>query len=577
MSEAVNELIAQGGFGNVQFYVNPGTYTGQYSLVGLGENLNSLVIESMSGNPEDVVLTFDASTFDTNFILRVEDETNITIRNITFQPISNAYQRCILFRNNAHNLTIDGCVFIGSANSEISADGKRSLIHCDQEELQNTFNPDSISIVNNHFEHGSIAIDLKFDGFNAHAEGMTISGNTCMDQLYTGINVQQCSGEIHHNTISTDAGFFFAGIRCFRFDQGSQVYSNSIRIESTGGATGIEYSNNQDTFGNTIYNNMVYVNSEGDVRGIIVFNLWGTTIDHNTCVITGGIPEQSAAFHHISNFPDGEDTILRNNIFCSYNGSVALRAEVGENIAELQYCDLYSSGEFLASLSIVFFPTISDLIEGYGIGQNCVNIDPQFPALPDLHLTNCSLDDLGTPLAEITTDIDEETRDNSTPDMGADEFDYVDVPVVTNLSVVDTDLPLTLNITGSYASYDWSSGATTSSIEVLQSGVYTCVVTDDAGCTYTFVFNVEVTITHIETLLNDANLLLYPNPANDFLTWKTESNFDQLEIRSLQGHLITSQFVSGRNSMDISQLESGVYYLRLINNSNAAQEIFVKN
>lgn len=56
---------------------------------------------------------------------------------------------------------------------------------------------------------------------------------------------------------------------------------------------------------------------------------------------------------------------------------------------------------------------------------NSLGIQPIFTAVTELHLRsdlNCALDGRGTPIAGITTDIDNATRDATTPDMGADEI-----------------------------------------------------------------------------------------------------------------------------------------------------------
>ena len=69
-------------------------------------------------------------------------------------------------------------------------------------------------------------------------------------------------------------------------------------------------------------------------------------------------------------------------------------------------------------------------------------MQPNFVSATDLHLvasTNCRLDGYGNPVAGITTDIDNQTRDAGAPDMGADEF--ATLPVSTTMastSVCDT-------------------------------------------------------------------------------------------------------------------------------------------
>ncbi|HSI91148.1 MAG TPA: T9SS type A sorting domain-containing protein [Adhaeribacter sp.] len=55
---------------------------------------------------------------------------------------------------------------------------------------------------------------------------------------------------------------------------------------------------------------------------------------------------------------------------------------------------------------------------------NSISVDPQFMSATDLHITtsNLALNNMGTPIAGITTDFDGDVRSTNTPDMGADEF-----------------------------------------------------------------------------------------------------------------------------------------------------------
>ncbi|MCX6303770.1 MAG: T9SS type A sorting domain-containing protein [Bacteroidetes bacterium] len=68
---------------------------------------------------------------------------------------------------------------------------------------------------------------------------------------------------------------------------------------------------------------------------------------------------------------------------------------------------------------------LAGIISGFGGNANSRNIAPVFITATDLHLVsdgNFALDGLGTPITGITTDIDDDTRNPATPDMGADEF-----------------------------------------------------------------------------------------------------------------------------------------------------------
>ena len=54
---------------------------------------------------------------------------------------------------------------------------------------------------------------------------------------------------------------------------------------------------------------------------------------------------------------------------------------------------------------------------------NSISINPQFTSPTDLHVLELNLNATGTPVVEVTDDIDGDPRDLVIPDIGADEFD----------------------------------------------------------------------------------------------------------------------------------------------------------
>ena len=65
---------------------------------------------------------------------------------------------------------------------------------------------------------------------------------------------------------------------------------------------------------------------------------------------------------------------------------------------------------------------------------------------------------------------------------------------------------------------------------------------------------------------------IYPNPTSDILNLRLKTNTNsRIELYNLQGELINSWKVESNNSnlqLDISQLEVGVYVLRVIENGD---------
>lgn len=86
----------------------------------------------------------------------------------------------------------------------------------------------------------------------------------------------------------------------------------------------------------------------------------------------------------------------------------------------------------------------------------------------------------------------------------------------------------------------------------------------------------------VETILapTDRSFVLYPNPANDKLYIR--SNSDQTSQKStyvivdLYGRIVTQGVLNATESIDISSLSEGVYFIRITEDKNASTQKFIK-
>lgn len=132
---------------------------------------------------------------------------------------------------------------------------------------------------------------------------------------------------------------------------------------------------------------------------------------------------------------------IKNNIFSNgraggsgYHVAIANTNSVatGWSSTASDYNDLYSAdpstlAQWLGSAAINnmnFAGWKAAQVAGSGGDANSINILPVFTSATDLHLTsaNPELDNAGTPIAGITSDIDNDTRNITIPDIGTDEF-----------------------------------------------------------------------------------------------------------------------------------------------------------
>ena len=69
-------------------------------------------------------------------------------------------------------------------------------------------------------------------------------------------------------------------------------------------------------------------------------------------------------------------------------------------------------------------------------------------------------------------------------------------------------------------------------------------------------------------LVDNNNLFIYPNPANDYVNVNATVNLQNIEIYSIDGQLLISEIVDTNNvKIDVSNLPSGTYILRAANQS----------
>lgn len=158
-----------------------------------------------------------------------------------------------------------------------------------------------------------------------------------------------------------------------------------------------------------------------------------------------------------------------------------------------------------------------------------------------------------------------------------------DTLVLTNYITVNPTPPLpvitqngnTLTATAS-AAYQWQfnnadiPGATNQSYTVLQSGYYTVYISDANGCSASS--TVYILLTEVDADARDVNVLIYPNPASEFIMI-TISDFPlaaslRIAIQNVLGQIVFSLSEKMESStfsknIQVSSLPAGVYFLQL--------------
>jgi hypothetical protein len=302
------------------------------------------------------------------------------------------------------------------------------------------------AITNNNFGTPTVGEGFSILAINANRQsGLVVSGNEVQ-------NVTNAT-----NTSSAP----FGGIRLLDFKNGLCFNNNIHDLAYTNASTSKIYgiavtSSSYTTAGNPsnaqIYNNMVSrITSTGtsgiwNTTGILASAGYGDKYYYNTVNMTGQVANSSAG--RVAAFANGDENIntvctnidVRNNIF-SLTGS---SGTPGGNFwayyttattlsgSTLNHNDLHCNGtnatNNVGRFNATNYATLAAWQAATSQDANSVSIAPVFTSDTDLHLpaaSNISLFDLGTPIGGVTTDIDNETRAATTPDIGADEFSAI--------------------------------------------------------------------------------------------------------------------------------------------------------
>jgi hypothetical protein len=208
------------------------------------------------------------------------------------------------------------------------------------------------------------------------------------------------------------------------------MYGNPIHLDTCSGNPGT---------GALIANNFIHTRGTTAIRGLYVQFCSNLNIYHNTINITT-ISTTGAALY-LNDAGLSTNLNIKNNIFVNTGGGLAMRA--GNNglnsIASCDYNDLWVGSN---SLNLVLLDTsnlanLSLWQTASSLDSHSVSVNPLFLSATNLHINTTSVNDLGIPLASVTTDIDGETRSITTPDIGADEF----TPLTDNIGMINSFLP----------------------------------------------------------------------------------------------------------------------------------------
>jgi hypothetical protein len=434
---AVDSLMVTGICDSVTFHVRPGTYTEHVSIPAIaGSFLYPILFTAENGDSSSVILEYNATTEDSNYVLQLNSAYNVTWEKMTMTATGSGYGRVVDIKNSSVNNTIRQCRINGiitSSNSHDYACIISRSINTNTTIQGNTTTNGAYSFYHEDLPEGPIFLTEGQTysrggggGNGSHIAGLKLENNAFLQFGYRGIRTSYTSGMlIRQNLISSDANNVW-GIQSQYDNDTLHISANQLYIPS--GNYGLHLSDVNPAMGGRakIYNNMVSApKTTGAIAGIGLHNCQKTNTFHNS-VLLDNINSTSYAFYLGGG---GYDSVY-NNAFSNRGGGRVI--QIGSTLTNvLDYNAYHYTGNTLG----LYINAIPDLItwqELTGMDLHSIVADPHFESDNNLHAIGSYLNKAGTSILSALQDIDGETRDGVMPDIGADEFAPVMVDIAIN-------------------------------------------------------------------------------------------------------------------------------------------------
>jgi len=444
---AITVLYDCGVSDTVTFEVETGTYTEQViidcDLINYTNGIKPIIFKSATNDSTDVVLSFDTDSAN-NYVLLINGNNDISFKNITIQALGTNYARAIVLDDYTGKLTLENNQIIGSQsisdNDEIACIYSNNLSETDILTL---------NIKNNYIANGSFGVCLDL-GNDSSAVDLHINSNQLYNQCNKAIYLEGLKyiSEIKYNVINSSNNLKNGIYFFYTLSDSVDISYNKIIITTNRSCKGIEnYS-----YKNIISNNFISIKAVDEAIIIGYYSSWPSYIYFNSILCYGDEAPASRCVS-MSNLSINFD--MKNNNLVNLNGD-PLKIYYPTN---LNYESDYNN---LFPIDLNAWQTTSNN------DSHSFSFNPMFVSNTDLHSNAVLLNSNATPIAQINYDIDGDIRDNTNPDIGADEFDNPIFNIGNDTIICYYDDNYNINeqiydIGTGYDSYLWSTGSDSSS------------------------------------------------------------------------------------------------------------------
>lgn len=451
--------------GAVTFDVKPGVFNEKvrmHRIVGASDT-SRVTFRSATGVPASVVLTYDATGADDNYVLQLDSASYITYRDITIQAANDTYGHAVHILHTSSYDSLLHCTIASHATTATAEDMAAVYV--------NSYSGTGAVVKGNTVLNGSRGICLT-GNYDAIVPGILIDSNQVSGAYQYGIYAHYAGHLIvTRDSISLgasqnapaygifleycDSSLLVSGNKVHMSNTATSVYgislaattadqSNPVRIEANtilavGNNTGDVYGLSiQESRNAIVRNNVISIHSSGtNAYGIYNYSSpvrYENNAVQSTATATG--ENYAAYFSHWSSWV-GAVTLV-NNILSHTGGGGAIYTAFKELYGG-DYNMLYTTGNVLANIGGNTYATLQEWISASDQDFNAIVYKPAFVSDTDLRpdiadSTVWGMHGRGLQVAGNDHDKNNDPRpvtlQAGVPDLGAYEFVPLSVPSV---------------------------------------------------------------------------------------------------------------------------------------------------
>jgi len=363
---------------------------------------NQIIIQSADNDPDSVRIYYEATEADSNYIITINGTDHLVLQYLTLDAVNSQYGNAIIMTGDPNHIQIRNNNFQSVNNGraiygdKVSSD---SLLISN-----NTFTGFNEGVVNLGAPNAEYVYGLIFD-----SNQLTNTGPMVQIQRY---NNSVITGNIQDNTATNVS----AGIKLSNCYGTSRIEKNRITTRS-GHCIHIWNSGNSSARGLIANNFMEGVHGQGAFYGIDIYNGVNYDVLYNT-VIEDHSPN---AFGGVFPISGGSGNVVKNNLIVSRLGVIPIGMS-STSLSESDYNNIYTSGTGYYKIDNTTYRNLDSVKANTTFEQHSQDIYPIMTTLYEPYHQSPWLNGAGTPVAEVTDDIDGNPRDPSNPDIGCTEY-----------------------------------------------------------------------------------------------------------------------------------------------------------